>query len=244
MDRHSLLDYLADDDGSETVDATRKTAELLEHRLAELANRLATLRTEVPASPDQAFASQIETILRRRQQQAQPGRAAEPERQDRQPGRHYPRIEMQAPPLAADMPAPALSEERSLEFTKFVEAVHLIGQAANRFLQEPPRQAVVVHEPAGTSQDTQLLTTALKDTIAAFQAMTTDLVSAAGEIRRAAEIPKHETEREAPRRTMRDTPPIRDTSREDDEFFRLQDDLDDLRDRLGAMTRRRSRDRY
>ena len=75
MNRHSLIDYLADDNGTEAADATRKTAELLEHRLDELANRLATLRTEASATPDQAFASQIESIHRRRQQQEQRCRA-------------------------------------------------------------------------------------------------------------------------------------------------------------------------
>ncbi len=241
MDRHSLLDYLADDDGSGTAEATRQTAELLEHRLAELANRLAAVRTEAPASHDQTFSSQIESILRRRQQQQ---RAAEPARQDRQPLRQYPRIEMQAPPLAADMAA-ALPE-RSDEFTKFVEAVHLIGEAAKRFLQEPPSPAVANHEQAGPGQDTLLLTATLKDTIAAFQAMTTDLVSAAGEIRRAAELPKRETDRQTPRRIIRDRARNtgRDMDRDDAEFFRLQDDLDDLRQRLGAMTRRRSHDGY
>lgn len=230
MNRRSLLDYLADDEGPDSQPATRQIAESLDRRLAELESRLLAARTEVPAEPDQTFSSQIESILKRHQEQIRQ-RRVEPPRQDLPPVPHRPRMQMDVPPLEAE---PSPRPERSAEFTKFVEAVHLIGQAANRFLHEPPRQAVATREPTGPSEDTRMLTSALKETITAFQTMTSDLVSAASEIRLAAEAPKRETRQE----------PSRAIARKDAELLHLQNELDDLRERLGAMMRQRSRDGY
>jgi hypothetical protein len=234
MNRRSLLDYLAENDDSGARNDAPQAAESLALRLAELEARLsAAARPEEPALPDQAFSSQIESILRRAQGQVQEKRA-EPQAAMSPPMRRSARTEIPAPPLAAELPPPT---EHSAEFTKFVEAVHLIGRAANRFLQEPPRQPPAAREPAGPSQDTLMLTAALKETIAAFQAMTSNLATAAGEIRHAADTPKAAPPVIEPARPRR-------LPREESDLFRLQDELDDLRERLAAMTRRKSRDTY
>jgi hypothetical protein len=214
MNRRSLLDYLAENDDRNVAAHTSQTAESLERRLAELEARLsAAARPEEPAAPDQPFSSHIESILKRPLEQG-PQKHIEPPEAKLQP--------------AAGSPTP----EHSADFAKFVEAVHLIGRAANRFLQEPPRQ-LPVREPAGPSQDTLMLTAALKETVAAFQAMTSNLAVAAGDIRRAAEMPKEAPQTAEPR--------ARRLSAEDTELSQLQDDLDNLRERLDAVTRRRSR---
>jgi hypothetical protein len=239
MNRRSLLDYLAENDGPDAqVDAPRGV-ELLHQRLAELEARLAAAtRAEEPAASDPKLSSQIESILRRPQEQVREKRAV-PRAATPAPLQQYARVEPQASPPAVEMSAP--QQERSEEFTRFVEAVHLIGRAAHRFLQEPPRQVPAPREPAGPSQDTLMLTAALKETVAAFQAMTSNLATAAGEIRRVAEVPRIEAPKaESPKIE----PPARRISRDDAALFRLQDDLEDLRERLSAMTRRRSRDGY
>jgi hypothetical protein len=164
------------------------------------------------------LSAQIESILYR-QPSPQPAKRAEP---------------IVAPlvltPLAGAIPSthvhrdpPRLADERSEEFAKFVEAVHLIGQAAKRFLREPPAAT-------GPSEDVQHLSASLKETVAAFQTMTADLASAAAEIRRAAEVPQPRPE----------PVPLRLASREDTELLRLQDDLDALRERLASLARRRT----
>jgi hypothetical protein len=232
MNRRSLLDYLAENDGPEAQESAPQGVELLHRRLAELEARLtAAARTEEPTLSGPRFSSQIESILRRPQEQVlEKGAPPKPTMSPAQ----YVRVETPTPTPAAE--APALQQERSAEFTKFVEAVHLIGRAAHRFLQEPPRQVPALRDPQGPSQDTLILTAALKETVAAFQAMTSSLASAAGDIRRAAEAPRIEPPKAepAPRRNSRD----------DTTLFRLQDDLEDLRERLSAMTRRRGRDGY
>jgi hypothetical protein len=234
MNRRSLLDYLAENDDSEVAAYAPQAAESLERRLAELEARLtAAARMEEPEPSDQRFSSRIESILRRPQEQVQEKRV-EPQPAVPSPVRRTARMETQAPPLAVELPQ---LTEHSTEFAKFVEAVHLIGRAANRFLQEPPRQPPAAREPAGPSQDTLLLTAALKETIAAFQAMTSNLATAAGEIRRAAETPK------ALPQTV-EQPRTRRLPREESQLARLQDELEDLREQLAAVTRHKSRDNY
>ncbi|MDB5525964.1 MAG: hypothetical protein JWM58_3727 [Rhizobium sp.] len=239
MNNRSLLDYLADNAGPEPMDAAREAAQLLERRLAELESRLAAaVGNEAPSYPESTLSSQIEHILRRQQEYRQ-HRRVEPPVEDHPTPHRRARIEMQPPPLATELPPEV--PQRSAEFTRFVEAVHLIGQAANRFLHAPEsvRQVLAPRESPGPSEDTLRLTGALKETIAAFQSMTSDLVAAAGEIRRAAEIPKVDAQQPRPQ-----SQPARKNSREDEVYFRLQDDLEDLRERLAAVARRRSRDGY
>jgi hypothetical protein len=219
MNRRSLLDYLAENNDSEAAAHVSQTAESLERRLAELEARLsAAARMDEPAVQDQPFSHQIESILKRPQGHLPQKRIEPQETRSR---------------LPAELPP---APDYSADFAKFVEAVHLIGRAANRFLQEPPRP-LAAREPAEPSQDTLMLTAALKETIAAFQAMTSNLATAAEGIRRAAEPPKIEPPKVEP-------PLPRRHSREEGELVRLQDDLERLRERLTAATRPRSRDSY
>jgi len=231
MQRRSLLDYIDDTSRSDAASPATDTAARLEQRLAELERRLAATRCEAPAIPEpepaQTFAARIESILHR---QAEPvtrppdmQRAAPPTPPAPQPApqplalaEHRRMAEIAAPPM-----------ERSAEFAKFVEAVHLIGQAANRFLGEP--QARIQKQDEAVTA----LATTLKYTTAAFAAMTAELVAAAADIRRAAETPRRlaEPEQAAPRRA----------SRADHELEQVMDELDGLRDRIGAMMRRKSR---
>lgn len=237
MNRRSLLDYLAENDDTGAAESAPQGVELLHRRLAELEARLAAAtRPEAPSAPDLKLSSQIESILRRPQEPVQGKRAVQPAAP---PQQQYARAETQAPAPTAEISAP--QQERSVEFARFVEAVHLIGRAAQRFLQEPPRQVPAAREPLGPSQDTLVLTAALKETMAAFQAVTSDLASAAGDIRRTADAPRIEAPKVEPPKLA---PLPRRISRDDDALFRLQDDLEDLRDRLSAMTRRRGRDGY
>jgi hypothetical protein len=234
MKRNSLLDYLADSDTPEPQSTHRQRSEFLLERLQQLEGKLAALsQAENTAAVDHGFSGQIETILRRQPEQlrsvAQPLPPA-PVARSRQPAR----TEIPPPPLAWDPPASLPGN--ALELTKFLEAVRLIGHAANRFLPEPPR-APQPREPAPVSEDTIRLTAALKETVAAFQAMTTELSAAAGEIRRSAEPVPVRIEDERARDASR-------LSHEDAELFRLQDELDGLRERLDAMARRKGRGGY
>lgn len=232
MNRRSLLDYLPDNELAEPVMDARQTAELLQRRLVELESKLAAAaRPEPPlqSSVDHTFSSQIETILKRPQEQLPARRMPAPPEPQRL-FRQRDQMEIQAPPFAAE--TASAREQQQAEFTKFVEAVHLIGRAANRFLQEPPRQAIAVREISGPSEDTKLLTSALRETLAAFQALTSDLVTAAAEIRRAADVPRIAVE-PPPQ-------PLHRLSPEEAELSRLQDDLASLRERLGAVTRRKA----
>jgi hypothetical protein len=219
MNRRSLLDYIDDKEMPPAAPVQQQGAARLEQRLAELESRLAATRAETEATRQQPFSTRIESILKR-----QPDRLPQPAVTIDMPvpARTYPSRNVSQPPQTA---AISTAAEHSLEFTKFVEAVHLIGQAAKRFLHEPaaPRQT-------GPSEDTLALTTALKETIGAFQAMTADLAKAAIQMRQAAPAPQERVE----------APVVRPRPREEDELRRLERDLADLRERLAALSRRRT----
>lgn len=221
MNRRSLLDHIDDKETPPAALAPQQGAARLEQRLAELESRLAATRAEAEAPRQQPFSTQIESILKR-----QPDRLPQPvvTAEVPVPARVYPSRPVSAP---LQMAAISTEAERSLEFAKFVEAVHLIGQAAKRFLHEPvaPRQA-------GPSEDTLALTAALKETIGAFQAMTVDLANAASQMRQTAPTPPARVE----------APVSRPRAREDDELRRLERDLADMRERLAALSRRRIND--
>jgi len=218
MNRRSLLDYIDDKETLPAVSAPQNSAARLEQRLAELESRLAAARAETEAPRQQPLSTQIESILKR-----QPERLPQPVVAASMPvpARIYPARNVSASLQTATISTEA---ERSLEFTKFVEAVHLIGQAAKRFLHEPaaPRQT-------GPSEDTLALTAALKETIGAFQAMTVDLANAASQMRQSAPTPSARVE----------APASRPRPREDDELRRLERDLADMRERLAALSHRR-----
>jgi hypothetical protein len=236
MTRRSLLDYLAEDGASDqsrtgpNVDAAKE----LERRLAELESRFAAaMRPDEPAAPDNTFSAQIEAILKRRGAASDRAASAPVTSAPRE----RPRLEIKAPPLVPELP---LAEPDSDDdFFKFVEAVHLIGLAASRFLHTPvasrplksARQAEV-----SESNETIRLTLMLNEAVATFQAMASELAGAVGEIRQATT----DTALPAP---PRQAPPQR-TSGEDEDILRLRDELDDLRERLAAMTRRGMRDGY
>jgi len=217
MNRRSLLDYIDDKETLPAVSAPQNGAARLEQRLAELESRLAATRAETEAPRQQALSTRIESILKR-----QPERLPQPVAVVDIPvtARAYP---VRNVPVPLQTAAISTEAERSLEFMKFVEAVHLIGQAAKRFLHEPaaPRQT-------GPSEDTLALTTALKETIGAFQAMTVDLANAASQMRQAVPAPPARAE----------VPASRSRPREDNELRRLERDLADMRDRLAALSRR------
>jgi hypothetical protein len=222
MQRRSLLDYIDDRHRSEAAPAESETAARLEQRLADLEKRLAATRAETPGRtlPEPPFATQIEQILQRQ--------AELPiHRQD---------DHRMAPPVPQTT---AVSDRRiregsvqsqsehSADFAKFVEAVHLIGQAANRFLRDPqmPRSA--------ESDANAALAATLKETTAAFAAIATNLAAAAADMRRAAEMPRRLPE-PAPA-------PQRQPARVDSDLEQLLGELDDLRGRVGAMMRRNGR---
>lgn len=231
MNRRSLLDYFPDNGAADETPSGEPAdpVSVLERRLAELEGRLNAARQSEDDGETDRFSSQIEAILKRRT--PEPGEV----RDASQPAPDAARVEMKAPPLAPELSAP--HADRSAEFTKFVEAVHLIGQAATRFLHSSePRRASLREAPEPIDRDAIRLTLALKEAVGAFQAMTADLANAASELRLASSG--------TPRPDVKPDPTPRTTAREDAELVRLQEDLEDLRARLGAIAGRRSRDGY
>jgi hypothetical protein len=235
MQRRSLLDYLPDDDVPEAPhsDGNSVVASELEKRLQQLEERLnAASRPEPAEESESSLSSEIEAILKRRG----PVRDPRSDIVDIGPMPSYKRVQMLAPPLVPDLPQ--ARPEAPEEFSKFVEAVYLIGQAANRFRTAPsaPGWAGAIRETTPPqNDDTKRLIAVLKDTIAAFQVVAADLAAAAGEIRTAAKIPLTRSEMSRPARS---------SANDDTDFFRLQDDLEDLRLRLSAIARSRSRSAY
>ncbi|MBL0370707.1 hypothetical protein JJB09_01575 [Rhizobium sp. KVB221] len=228
MPPRPLLDYLSDfDPQDEPAEPATYSADDLRKRLQELESRLsAATRHPEPEQEETGFSSQIEAILKRRN-----GLAAEAVERPVAP-RTPPvaRIPMQAPPLAHQLP------EISGDFAKFIEAVHLVGQAAERFLGQPGSIPALEQQPVPVRsvQNGADFAATMVQMVTAFRQMTTELSSLTQELR-------HKQPHEEPRMPELAS---RRISREDAELYRLQDDLDELRERLASVTRRRSRNPY
>jgi chromosome segregation ATPase len=213
----------------------------LRARLAELEQRLANASAEkkapvAPAAVEAPLASQIESILKRRDgivpQRPEPARE-HVSTSSRAVERQQERISLQAPPLAPEAAA------ASGDFGRFVDAVQLIAQAASHYMQQShmvppvPRRENPVRAEAS---EISMLAEGLKQVLGALHDMTDEFRAATDEIRRQpSEARRSHDERPAQSRRL---------SRDDAEMFRLQDDLDDLRERLGSLTRQRSRNPY
>ena len=239
MTNRSLLDYLGEpaDPAYPSNEATFPVDQL-RARLAELEERLAyaSRPTEPAPEPEPPLASQIQSILKRRDGLS-PDRA-EPRHQAQRPSpstaeRHHDRLVVQAPPLAPEAFA------SSGDFGRFVDAVQIIAQAASRYVQQP--QAPIAPQypeiPSRAVQgDYAALADGLKQVLGALHDMTGEFRAAADQLRRGNHEPRRvaEEHHESTRRL----------SREDAELFRLQDDLESLRERLGSLTHRRGRNAY
>jgi hypothetical protein len=243
MTNRSLLDYLGQQTDPAHEPAGNETfpVDLLRARLAELEQRLADAAAEkkapvAPSAPEAPLASQIESILKRRDGIApeRAERAREPiSTPSRSIERQPDRIAMQAPPLAPEAAA------ASGDFGRFVDAVQLIAQAASHYMQQSHvAQAPARRENSGRSETSEIsvLAEGLKQVLGALHDMTDEFRAAADEMRRQPPEPRrsHDERSAQPRRLSRD----------DAELFRLQDDLDGLRERLGSLTRHRSRNPY
>jgi hypothetical protein len=257
MNSRPLLDYLAyPDELADPAPATRalspegrleKPVDALETRLKALEAMLRAHETPAAAkNDDETLAARIESILGRKLAD-QPAVPAPARVVAEQPARSL-RIVMDPPPTAPiSAPAPApVSSAMDQEFAKFTEAVHLIGQAAKRFIEQPqPSPPPVVHQPAPTVQPTaqapstseiEALSAVLRETVSAFRSVADDLAVSAGEIR------NHATreERASPDRRQ---PRIRYHEEEDD-ILELRESVAELQDRLDMLMRSRRRARY
>lgn len=233
MQRRSLLDYLPDNVAGQEFGppASGSVSDELELRLAELERRFAAANQDAEVAEDRTFSSQIQDILRRRKAA---GRQMQPT--DNQP-RTYARIAMEAPPLIPDLPL--ADPDDADEFTKFVEAVHLLGQVADRFMHTPVASRLAPearHEPIMESDEAIRLALALKEATAEFRAIAAELAGAVSDIRRLSGEQSANGGSVAPADAGRQP--------EDDELLRLQEEFDRLRERLGAVARARSRERY
>jgi len=236
MTNRSLLDYLGEpaDPAVASNDQTFPVDQL-RARLADLEARLNAATHPAPAEePEQPLATQIQSILKRRdglypapgerqqEQPAQPPRSAAVPRQ---------RLAVEAPSLSPDAFA------SSGDFGRFVDAVQTIARAADRFMQQPATQvappAPKISPYLAPQADLAAVSDGLRLVLGALHDMTGEFRSAAEEMRRAAHDSRRHPD-EQPYATRR-------VNRDDAELFRLQDDLDALRDRLGALTHRRSR---
>lgn len=244
MTHRSLLDYLdylgepAESAGGPQPESY--PVDQLRARLAELEARLKHAARPEPqeSRPESPLSSQIESILKRRDAIA-PERAERHAPEFREPVRYVERpkierISVQAPPLAPEAAA------ASGDFGRFVDAVQLIAQAANRYLQQqsqnqPPVAPVRTPDPVAVPE-IAALSESLKQVLGALHDVTEEFRSSAEELRRSAqETRRLPDDRHATARRL---------SRDDAELYRLQDDLDELRDRLASVTRRRSRNPY
>jgi polyhydroxyalkanoate synthesis regulator phasin len=243
MTNRPLLDYLGQQTDPTHEPAGNETfpVDLLRARLAELEQRLADAAAEkkaavAPPVAEPALSSQIESILKRRDGIApeRAERAREPiSSTNRAIERQPDRIAMQAPPLAPEAAA------ASGDFGRFVDAVQLIAQAASHYMRQShaalPQARREIPARSETSE-ISMLAEGLKQVLGALHEMTDEFRAAMDEMRR---------QLSEPRRSHDERPPQpRRLSRDDAELFRLQDDLDDLRERLGSMTRNRSRNPY
>jgi hypothetical protein len=243
MTNRSLLDYLGEhfEPAQEPRDEMYPVDQL-RARLAELESKLTAAANVAPvpavpvAPPEPPLSTQIESILKRRDGLS-PDRIEPRQEQLREAvrgiERHHERMAMQAPPLAPEAAA------ASGDFGRFVDAVQLIAQAASRYLQQSQGEPVAVRReiaPPAAAPEISALSESLKQVLGALHDMTDEFRSATEEMRRGSnEARKSPEDRHAaPRRISRD----------DAELFRLQDDLDDLRERLGSLTRHRSRNSY
>jgi hypothetical protein len=243
MSRRSLLDYFQDDesfDESEPV-ALSGGISRLEARLRELEDRLSREATPVEAPTDDAgFAGQIEAILRRRDRIlpkqlpfAVENRASEI-RQNEAPVDSAPsvgerRTDIAAPSLVPDLPGMTAIPPDDVK--KFAEAVQLLGLAAGKLLSAPVVQPFApVSERKSAPSD---LDAVMQDMLQAFRQIAGELATTVSDLRR---LPSLTEERHSP--------PLREKSylrREDTELFRIQDEMDELRERLGQVIQRRTR---
>ena len=238
MTHRSLLDYL----GEPTEPEDRPTPETdavdeLHERLAELEARLknAGRTNRAEEQPEPPLSSQIESILNRRDALA-PERQSQARRESASPREaarfvesRPERVNVQAPPLAPEAAA------ASGDFGRFVDAVQLIAQAANRYLQQQPRPEPNPPAPARHGEFAAIFES-LKEVLGALNGLTEEFRSAADEMRRSVQ------DQRRPAEERHST--ARRISRDDAELYRLQDDLDELRERLASVTRRRSRNPY
>lgn len=237
MTHRSLLDYLGEPAEPESGSQPESYAvDQLQARLAELEARLTrAVRTNAPAeNAEPALSSRVESILNRREAVSaeRSDRVREPARENvRFVERRPERISVQAPPLAPEAAA------ASGDFGRFVDAVQLIAQAANRYLQQSTAQPLPVRSetPPRPAPEIMALTESLGQVLGALHEAATGFRSAADEMRRNADTRRLPNERHAATRRV---------SRDDAELYRLQDDLDELRERLASVTRRRSRNPY
>jgi hypothetical protein len=261
MNSRPLLDYLAfPDDAVDTRPAPLARAAddgnpagALEARLKMLEAMLRAGETPKPQKSEEAtLAARIESILGRKAAEAAAMRGP------REPAAEVPaptlRVVVDPPPTAPVQPAtPASSTvqpaEPSLmdrEFLKFTEAVHLIGQAARRFAEQPLAPAAVAPPPpiaappqpasATSTAEIDALSALLRETISAFRSVADDLAVSAGEIR------NYATREERPTPVRR---PSRARFHEDeDDILELRESVADLQDRLDMMMRTRRRARY
>lgn len=240
MTNRSLLDYLGEPaDPAYPSNEDTFPVDQLRARLAELEERLAmAAQSSTPAVPSEPpLASQIESILKRRDGLApRQAVADQPPAHDvvRSAEQRRERLAVQAPPLAPEAFA------SGGDFGRFVEAVQSIGEAAKHYLQQSREPAVhprqQAPQPRIETSEGAVLSDGLKQVLGALQDMTGEFRAAAEEMRRN----QHETRR-VPEERHAST---RRVSRDDAELFRLQDDLDELRERLGALTHRRGRNPY
>jgi hypothetical protein len=204
MNNRPLLDYLAfPDDHADAVAPGRASAsrpensgpahaDSLEAKLEVLAARLrAKAPPALAAAPEQdlTLSAQIEAILKRKAPQAAEHRAPHAARDvsERQVRRE--RLAIDPPPT---VPTFAASPSVDPEFAKFSEAVYLIGQAARRFVEEPPTATVPARQlapPAPSTAEIDALSAVLRETVSAFRSVADDLAVSAGEIRKAAMRP-------------------------------------------------------
>jgi hypothetical protein len=207
MNSRPLLDYLVfPNDHADTAPPAQASArspevadpphgDSLEARLEALAARL---RAKAPAAPvpapapvsvpeqDLTLSSQIEAILRRKSPQPAEHRAPQAPREvaERQVRRE--RLVIDPPPSVPTFAAPPSVDP---EFAKFSEAVHLIGQAARRFVEQPPVAVSPAQQPAPLAPSTaeiDALSAVLRETVSAFRSVADDLAVSAGEIRNVA----------------------------------------------------------
>lgn len=238
MNRRSLLDYLADAETGIDVRHPEEGAVAslnhLETRLRELEARL-NLPAEEPVGPGEEphLAGQIEAILKRRDrlQPAPAHRDIQQEQPMLRPAPAMARMTVPPPSLAheAIQPAGFVADD----FRKFAEAVQLIGQAAARFTGGNPSAPAVPQSTSTVLPEIAALTSVVHEAITAFRSVADDIAVSAAELRRSAERPSQVEDR-----------PSRRPGRDDAELHRLQDDLEELSERLSSVIARRRANRY
>jgi hypothetical protein len=150
MHARSLLDYLSDAERAERGEGhdARDWVLILE-RLQELELRLGDLRNaseqretnvSTPSSDRHDLRDEISSILRRRGIAPQARRASPPPPL-------APRDWVDPPPLAPVQAFHAPAERTDPNLLKFIEAVRLLGRAADRFMVEPEPQTPDHHYP-------------------------------------------------------------------------------------------------